>query len=136
VTRTALLLGRAVALLVAGAVVGVAAVALHAWWWGLVLIAVATLVSVYAVRPGWLTRLPYAVGWLAACGLGMIPRPAGSYAVASDGAGYTLIGIGLAAIVLTTATLPMDWLRGRTAVSATDSGPDSEPESGPTSGTA
>jgi hypothetical protein len=126
VRRAALLAGRALALLLGGAVVGVAAVAVHTWWWGLALAGLTTLVSAYAVWPGWLTRLPYAAGWVIACGAAMLPRPSGSYAVSGDGHGYVLIGVGLVMIVLTTATLP---LGGPHRAAEPASSPESSPES-------
>lgn len=98
-----------VALTLAGAgfVIGLAAVALHQWWWGLLLAAGATLVTAYALEPGWLTRLPYAAGWAVPVILAMVPRPEGDYAVAGDGHGYSLVGIGMVLLVLTTSTLPL-----------------------------
>lgn len=90
-----------------GFVIGLAAVAMHLWWWGLVLGAGATLVTAYALRPGWMTRLPYAVGWVVPVVLAMVPRPEGDYAVAGDAYGYSLVAIGMVLIVLTTSTLPL-----------------------------
>lgn len=89
------------------AVVGLAAVALHGYWWGLVLGAAATLTAAYALEPGWVTRLPFTTGWLVPVILGIVPRPEGDYAVAGNAHGYGLIAIGLVLIVLTTATLPL-----------------------------
>jgi len=100
-------LAKCVLLLVLGAVVGVAAVAVHSWWWGLVLGATGTLIGAWALKPGWSTRLPYAVGWLVPLGLAMVPRAEGDYLVSGDLRGYLLIAVGMVLIVLTTATLPL-----------------------------
>lgn len=97
----------AVGLLLAGFVIGLSAVAVHAWWWGLALGAAATLVTLLALPPGGWTRVPYAVGWLVPLGLGMIPRGEGDYAIASDVPGYGLIGLGLVLIIGALATLPV-----------------------------
>lgn len=94
-------------LLALGAVVGVAAVVLHDWWWGLALGAAGTLALGWALRPGWSTRLPYAVGWVIPLGFAMVPRSEGDYLLAGDLKGYLLIAVGMVLIVLTTATLPL-----------------------------
>lgn len=101
--RTAAALG----LLVAGFVVGLAAVALHARGWGLGLAVVATLAALVALPPGLWSRCAYAAGWIVALALAVIPRPEGDYAVASDVAGYVLIGLGLVLVVGALATLPV-----------------------------
>lgn len=100
-------LGIAIGVLVLGFLVGLAAVAVHPWTWGLLLAAAATLVTAYALPPGWVTRLPYAAGWIAPVVLGMVPRPEGDYAIAGDAHGYGLVAVGMVLIVLTTATLPL-----------------------------
>lgn len=109
VARSAAALG----LLAGGFVVGVAAVAVHASAWGLPLGAVATLAALLALPPGLWSRVAYAAGWLVALGLAMVPRPEGDYAVASDVAGYILIGVGFVLLVGALATLPL-WSRRRT----------------------
>ena len=53
----------ALLLLVAGAATALATVALHTLGWGFVLGAVATLVALIAVGPGWWTRLAFGLGW-------------------------------------------------------------------------
>jgi len=109
-----------VLVLALGGVVGVAAVVLHDWWWGLALAAAGTLALGWALRPGWSTRLPYAVGWVVPLGFAMVPRPEGDYLVAGDLKGYLLIAVGMVLIVLTTATLPLG--RRTPPVPDTDSG--------------
>ena len=55
----------AVLLFVAGAATALAAVLLHHLWWGLLLAAAATVAAMVALGRGWLTRLPFALGWVA-----------------------------------------------------------------------
>lgn len=126
--RVARTIDVALTLLGWGFVIGLAAVAMHQWWWGLVLGAGATLVTAYALEPGWVTRLPYAAGWVVPVVLAMVPRPEGDYAVAGDGYGYSLVGIGMVLIVLTTATLPL----GRRVAPAHDSDEAVAPTAGST----
>ncbi|MEX0427588.1 hypothetical protein AB3X52_08160 [Nocardioides sp. DS6] len=111
--RAGLRAAAALGLLGAGFVVGLSAVALHARWWGLALGAVATLAALVALPPGLWSRASYAVGWLVALGLAMVPRPEGDYAVASDAPGYLLIGVGLVLLVGALATLPVGRRRSR-----------------------
>lgn len=96
----------AVGLLVAGAVTGLAAVAVHERWWGLPLAAAATVLGLAALVPGWWSRLAFAVGWDAMLLVLASPRPEGDYAVSSDLAGYALLGLGLAVLVTGLVTLP------------------------------
>lgn len=96
----------AVGLLVAGFAVGLAAVALHGHWWGALLGWAATLAGLFAVAPG-LLRIAYAAGWLAPVVLGSIERPTGGYAIAQDGAGDAVLGLGLALVIATIVTLPV-----------------------------
>ncbi len=96
----------AVVLLAAGAATGLAAVALHGRWWGLLLATAATLAALLALPPGWWSRLAFAVGWTGFVGWILNPRPEGDYAIAQDLAGYALLGVGLVVLVLGLATLP------------------------------
>lgn len=118
-------LGIALGLLVLGFVIGLAAVALHQWTLGLLLGAAATLVTAYALTPGWITRLPYAVGWAVPIVLGMVPRPEGDYAIGGSAHGYGLVAVGMVLIVLTTATLPLG--RRAPAVDTTGASTSAEP---------
>lgn len=97
----------ALGLLVAGFVIGLAAVAVHARAWGLPLGAVATLAALVALPPGIWSRCAYAAGWIVALALALIPRPEGDYAIASDVPGYVLLGVGLVLLVAALATLPV-----------------------------
>ncbi len=82
---------RAAFLAVAGAVVGVAAVAVHGLTPGLVLGLVATAAAVYALPGGWTWRLPFGAAWCAVVLVMSQPRGSGSYLVASNARGYTLV---------------------------------------------
>lgn len=106
-TRALLRTAAALGLLVAGFVIGVAAVAVHARAWGLPLGAVATLAALVALPPGLWSRCPYAAGWIVALALALVPRPEGDYAIASDVPGYLLLAVGLVLLVLALATLPV-----------------------------
>lgn len=96
----------AVVLLLVGFVVGVAAVAVHAHWWGLLLAAGAGVASALALRPG-SQRIGYVVGWVVAVVLAAVPRREGDYAIAGDTAGYLLLGLTVVLAILTLATLPI-----------------------------
>jgi hypothetical protein len=77
----------AVGLLLGGAVVGLATVALHTIWWGLLLGALATAATVYALPAGWWLRAAFGVGWAVAVG-------------------YLLLGLAVVVLVVSLATLP------------------------------
>lgn len=96
----------AAGLLVAGAATGVAAVALHQLVWGLVLAAVATVVTVVALPPGWWSRLAFVAGWVLMVGWLSFPRAEGDYLISQDWQGYTLLGFGLVLLVVAIGTLP------------------------------
>lgn len=96
----------ALALLVAGVVTGVAAVALHTRGWGFALVALATLLGLAALPPGWSTRVAFAVGWevvvlRAALGKG----PGGDVVVSADLAGYALLVLALVVALAALLTL-------------------------------
>jgi hypothetical protein len=97
---------RALALLLLGAVTAVAAVAVHATGWGLVLGVAAVAATVAALPPGWTTRLAFGVGLVGGLGLLSVRRPEGDYVIAADLEGYLLLGLGLAVVVAGVATLP------------------------------
>lgn len=96
----------ALGLLVAGALTGIATIALHQLTWGLVLAFAATCVTAYALQPGWWSRLAYVVGWVAMVGWLTVPRPEGDYLVSSDLPGYAVLGLGVVLLVFGVATLP------------------------------
>ena len=96
----------AAGLLVVGAVTGLASVAVHELWWGLVLAVAATLLALLALPAGWWSRLAFAAGWVGLVGWLVTPRPEGDYAISQDTAGFTLLGLGVLVLVLGLATLP------------------------------
>jgi len=103
--RGAAALGLAALLAVGGALVGLSAVALHGWWWGLTLAAAGSLAGLLALPPGVASRVPYAAGWLVPLAVGMLPRAEGDYAVASTVRGYGLIAVGMLLVALAVATV-------------------------------
>ncbi|MCW2844678.1 MAG: hypothetical protein JWN22_2594 [Nocardioides sp.] len=96
----------AAVLLLAGAVTGLATVALHELWWGLLLALVATAATLTALPPGWWSRLAFALGWTGLVGWVVNPRPEGDYAISQDPPGYTLLGAALVVLLVGLATLP------------------------------
>jgi hypothetical protein len=94
------------ALLVLGVGTGLAAVALHELWWGLLLSALATGTTLLGLPAGWWTRLPFALGWAGLVGLVVSPRPEGDYAIRQDLPGYSLLGIAVLVLGFGLATLP------------------------------
>ncbi len=96
----------ALLLFVVGAATSLATVALHARWWGLLLGAAATLVSVHALPRGWLTRLPFGLGFAALVAVVAPTRPEGDYVISADVPGYGLLGLALVVVVWSVATLP------------------------------
>jgi len=96
----------AVSLIAVGFIVGIAAVAVHARWWGLLLAVGAAIAGVLALRPG-LQRVAYAAGWVVAVALAVVPRPEGDYAIASDVPGYLFLALAVALVILALATLPV-----------------------------
>jgi hypothetical protein len=89
----------------AGALTGIASVALHQRWWGLLLGLVAPAVTLVALHPGW-ARLPFALGWVAMIGYLSMPHPAGGFVIADGLAGYVLLAAAMAFLVSALVTLP------------------------------
>ena len=98
------LLGGVVAGLLLGLLVGVAAVAVHPWWWG-VLLAVAASSAMLLALPRGASRIAYAAAWAIVIALAATPRPTGGYAIAGDLEGYLLISWAVLMIVVATATV-------------------------------
>ena len=96
----------ALVLLVGGAAVGLATVALHPDWWGLLLGMAATSATLYALPPGWWLRTPFGLGVAVMIGFLTVPRPEGDYVVSADPNGYVLLGFAVAVLVVSVATLP------------------------------
>ncbi|MEI7057640.1 hypothetical protein WBG06_17585 [Nocardioides sp. CCNWLW239] len=97
-------LARAAAGLLLGLVVGVAAVAVHPWWWGLLLAVAASSATLLALPRG-VARVTYAVAWAIVVALAATPRPTGGYAIAGDVAGYVMIAWAVLMVVVATATV-------------------------------
>lgn len=98
------LLGGVVAGLLVGLLVGVAAVAVHPWWWGALLAVAASSATLLALPRG-ASRIAYAAAWAIVVALAATPRPTGGYAVAGDLEGYLMISWAVLMIVVATATV-------------------------------
>lgn len=98
--------GAAPLLLVLGAGSGVAAVLLHARWWGLPLAVAAVATTLVALPPGWWSRVPFALGWVAALGWAVVPRPEGDFLLATTVRAYLLLGTGVLVGAWAIGTLP------------------------------
>lgn len=96
----------ALALLVAGAVTGLATVAVHDRWWGLALAVAATAAVLVALPPGWWSRLSFALGWVGFIAWIANPRPEGDYAIGQDVEGYLLLVVAFVVLVFGVVTLP------------------------------
>ncbi len=96
----------AVGLLLGGAVVGLATVALHSIWWGLLLGVLATAAALWALPGGWWLRLPFGLGWAAMAGYLSVPRGEGDYVIAASLDGYLLLGFAVVVLVVSVATVP------------------------------
>ncbi|TQL69738.1 hypothetical protein FB381_3652 [Nocardioides albertanoniae] len=89
--------------LVVGFVVGVAAVAVHPWWWGLLLGVGASLATLVALTRGPM-RIAYAAAWAIVVALAASPRPTGGYAVAGNLEGYAVIVVAVLMLVVAAVT--------------------------------
>ena len=101
----------ALALLVLGAAVGLAALAVYAWWWGLLLSFLASLAAIWALPRRWYALPPFAVGWWLPVLVGWAGRREGDYALAGTAAGYTLIGLGTVVVVSAAFLTTLYWPR-------------------------
>ena len=104
--------GRLAGALLLGALVGVAATAVHRVAVlgipaGLLLAVAGSLLTARHLRRGPLPRsaAAYALGWVVVVGLALAGRPEGDYAVAADVPGYVLMGTGLVLVALGVASL-------------------------------
>lgn len=93
------------ALVVAGACTGVAAVALHAEGWGWALGVVATLATVAALPGTWWARLPFCLAWAGVVLRLSMARAEGDFVISADRAGYGLIAVALVLVVIGVAVL-------------------------------
>jgi hypothetical protein len=96
----------AVVLFVAGAVTAIAATALHQHWWGLLLGVAATAAALVALGPGWLTRLPFGLGWAGFVAWVAPARAEGDYAISGNAQGIALLATACVVVVVSLATLP------------------------------
>jgi hypothetical protein len=101
------------ALLLLGVGTGVASVALHELWWGLLLTVAAMVATLVGLPPGWWSRLPFALGWAGLVGWVVSPRPEGDYAIRQDRPGYALLGLAVLVLGFGLATLPRPGRRER-----------------------
>ena len=81
----------AVLLVVVGLVSGVAAVLVHAHWWGLLLALSTTAAVLVLLGVRRWARPAFAVGWVTVLVLAMLPRAEGDYLVAGSVEGYLLL---------------------------------------------
>lgn len=96
----------ALALVLLGAATALALVAVHAWWWGLLLGLAATVATEVALPPGWSRRVAWALGWVAMVGYLAVPRGEGDYVISGNLSGYAVL-IAAAAVALSAlATVP------------------------------
>lgn len=93
-------------LFAAGAVTALGTVAVHQSWWALLLGLAATAAALVAIGRGWTTRLPYGLGWAGLVAWVAPKRPEGDYVLASDLAGYAVVGAAAAVLVWSLGTLP------------------------------
>ncbi|GAA5145268.1 hypothetical protein GCM10023340_14290 [Nocardioides marinquilinus] len=77
----------------------------HGLWLGFGLGVVATLAGAWALPPGWSTRLPFALGWVAVLGYTLLPQASGGYLIAADVRGYALMALGLVTLVAAVVTV-------------------------------
>ncbi len=96
----------ALGLLVVGVVTGLAAAVSHELWWSLPLTTAGLGACYLAVGPGWLTRLPLALGFTGAVGWALRARPEGDYLVSTSTRGLLLLGVVVLAVLMAVATLP------------------------------
>lgn len=94
------------ALVCLGAATGVAGVGFHTRPWGWWLAVVGTTAGLMALPAG-LLRIGFGLGWLGMLGLATMGTPEGDWAIGQNLSGYGLLGVGLAHVVLVTATLPV-----------------------------
>ena len=99
-------------LLVVGAGGGLAAALVHDAWWGLLLgLAAAALTTIALPAGGW--RFAFMLGWFAAIGYVVLPRPEGDYLIPATMPGYAVLGGSFVLFLTALATLPRTGSRRR-----------------------
>lgn len=88
----------AAATLPLGAAVALFTVALHGYWWGLLLGLVTTVATLVALPGGW-ARMPFAVGWCALVVYASQQRPEGDVVIAQDVSGWTVLGSAIVVLI-------------------------------------
>jgi hypothetical protein len=91
------------ALLVVGVVGGLATVLLHQRGWGLLLGLATAVACTRALPRGW-ARVGFMLGWTAAVGWAMVPRPEGDYLVPGNLLGYALLAGSFVVLLVALAT--------------------------------
>lgn len=103
------------AALLAGAVTGLATVAIHDVWWGLAWGAATAVATLLALGRG-LWGLAYVAGFDGLVGFLVPSRPEGDYVIASDAQGYALLGLGVVLLTASIIRLPRRVRPGATDV--------------------
>jgi hypothetical protein len=88
-----------------GAAMSLCTVALHGYWWGLVLGLLTTAATMVALPAGWWARLAFAGGWLGLVLLVTRERPEGDFVIAGDAYGYALLLAGMGVLGSAIVTL-------------------------------
>lgn len=92
---------------VAGAMTGLATVAVHSRLLMLVFALAATFAALVGLPPGWWSRVPFAAGWTAVVAVAAAGRPEGDYALAANTAGYVVLVVAVVLPMSALATLPV-----------------------------
>lgn len=84
--------------LVLGVAVALFVVALHDYWWGLLLGLATTAACLVALPPLW-ARLPFGVGWAVFTVLAAQTRPEGDFVISRDPAGWVLLASAVVVLI-------------------------------------
>lgn len=89
----------AVFFVLVGLVSALAAVLLHADWWGMCLAWAALAAVLVAAPPRWWGRPAFAAGWALVVAWALFPRAEGDFLIAGTAAGWTLVATAPVALV-------------------------------------